>query len=172
MDEEKDFGELMKPEIRQVPSPNFRKYAKKRAVTTVIIHSTATAKLASPLEWLTLPESQVSAHYLIDVDGIVIQLVQENDVAWHAGESEWKGQKNVNGFSIGIELVNANDGIMIYPEAQIEACRQLVAAICLERKIRSDDVVGHKDIAPNRKTDPAGFDLEDFRARLHRDGVA
>ncbi len=78
----------------------------------------------------------------------------------------------MNAFSIGIELVNANDGIMAYPEPQIEACRALVGAICRERKIKCDDVVGHFDVAPGRKTDPAGFPFDDFRARLYKDGVS
>lgn len=162
----------MRPPVQQFASPNFRKWPNKRRVTCVIIHATATSKLASPLEWLTSQESKVSAHYLIDVDGTVLQLVDENNVAWHAGESTWRGASGVNQFSIGIELVNANDEKMPYPEAQIEACRYLVGAICTERGIKSEDVVGHADIAPGRKTDPANFPWDDFRARLYRDGVS
>lgn len=162
----------MRPPVQQFPSPNFRRWPQKREISCIVIHATATAKLASPLEWLTIPESKVSAHYLIDLDGTVLQLVDENNIAWHSGESSWKGKGKVNEFSIGIELVNANDGIMAYPEDQIEACRALVAAICLERKIRSEDVVGHRDIAPGRKTDPVGFPWDDFRGRLYKDGIS
>lgn len=162
----------MRPPVQQFPSPNFRKSTNKRKVSCIVIHATATAKLASPLEWLTIPESKVSAHYLIDLDGTILQLVDENNIAWACGESEWRGQKGVNTFSISIELVNANDGIMPYPEPQIEACRHLVTAICKERNIKSVDVVGHADIAPGRKTDPLGFPWDDFRGRLYLDGVA
>jgi N-acetylmuramoyl-L-alanine amidase len=162
----------MRPPIQQFPSPNFRKWPNKRKVTCVVIHATATAKLSSPLEWLTIPESKVSAHYLIDLDGGVYQLVDENDVAWHGGQSSWKGKDHVNDFSIGIELVNSNDGIMEYPEPQIEACRSLVASICLERNIASDDVIGHLHIAPGRKPDPANFPWDDFKLRLYKDGVS
>jgi N-acetylmuramoyl-L-alanine amidase len=162
----------MRPAVRQYTSPNFRKFPQKRKITCVVIHATATKALASPLEWLTIPASHVSAHYLIDVDGTIIQLVDENNVAWHSGESVWKGKAHVNEFSIGIELVNANDGIMPYADLQVEACRALVAAICRERKIKSEDVVGHRDIAPGRKTDPLGFPFDDFRGRLYKDGIA
>lgn len=161
----------MRPPIQQFPSPNFRKWPQKRKITCVVIHATATKALASPLEWLTIPESKVSAHYLIDLDGTVLQLVDENNIAWHSGASSWKGKDGVNAFSIGIELVNPNDGSS-YPEDQIEALRALVVSICLERKIRSEDVVGHADVAPGRKTDPAGFPWDDFKGRLYKDGVA
>lgn len=162
----------MRPPAIQYVSPNFKRFPNKRKVTCVVIHATQSSKLSSPLEWLTIPESKVSAHYLIDLDGTIYQLVDENNVAWHAGESEWRGQKSVNAFSIGIELVNANDGIMEYPEPQIEACRHLTVAICRERGIKSEDVVGHFQVSPGRKTDPLGFPFDDFRGRLYLDGVA
>jgi len=98
--------------------------------------------------------------------------VDEKNIAWHAGESEWKGQKGVNTFSIGIELVNANDGKMPYPQEQIDACAALVVPICKDNSISIADVVGHCDIAPGRKTDPAGFPWEDFKLKLHDLGLA
>lgn len=170
----------MRPPIQQFPSPNYRKSTNKRKVSLVVIHATRTAKSGSPLEWLTLPSSQKSAHYLIDLDGTVYQLVDENNIAWHAGNSKWKGMETVshagnptvNPCSIGIELVNANDGIMPYPEEQIEACRNLVSAICKERNIKSENVVGHYDVSPGRKSDPLGFPFDDFKGRLYLDGVA
>lgn len=161
----------MRPPIQQYPSPNFRKWPQKRKITCIVIHATATSKLASPLEWLTITESKVSAHYLIDVDGTILQLVDENNIAWHAGESSWRGLKGVNSFSIGIELVNPNDGTE-FPEVQIEATRALTGAICRERSIPSEDVIGHYDIAPGRKTDPVGFPFDDLRGRLYKDGIA
>lgn len=136
-----------------------------------MIHATATSALASPKAWLTDPASKVSAHYLIGRAGELIQMVDDNDTAWHAGESEWGGVKGVNAFSIGIELVNSNDEKMEYPDAQMAVCADLVTAICLERKIKNQNVVGHKDIAPGRKTDPAGFDWIGFRARLASEGI-
>lgn len=154
-----------RPPIVHTPSPNFRR-TPGRQVSCVIIHATATAGLSSPLNWLRAAESKVSAHYLIDVTGLVYQLVHEEDVAWHAGQSLWMGRANVNDFSIGIELVNANDGIMPYPEPQLAACAQLVKAICSEKFIAKENVVGHADIAPGRKNDPLAFPWADFRQRL------
>lgn len=154
--------------IEQVPSPNFRKMASPRKVTCIIIHATATSGIESPKAWLTSVESKVSAHYLIGMDGKIYQLVQENDVAYHAGESEWRGISHVNNFSIGIELVNANDGKMPYPEAQLSECAGLVASICKKRKIGPEDVIGHLNIAPGRKTDPAAFPWDNFRMDVSR----
>ena len=154
------------PNIVPCSSPNRRKVKGKRAITCVVIHATATSGLASPKEWLCDPASEVSAHYLMDVDGTIYQLVDDNDVAWHAGVSEWNGQENVNDFSIGIELVNANDGKMPYPEAQLKSLVGLVAEICEVNNITAKDVVGHLDVAPGRKTDPAAFPWDDFRIDL------
>ena len=159
------------------PSPNFRAVDPGRKVTCVVIHATATAALASPKAWLCNPESKVSAHYLIDVDGAALALVDENDVAWHAGESWWKGLPNVNNFSVGIELVNPNDGQTPYPEPQLAACAALVRAICADHGIGPEDVTGHVNIVagktPEEKaerlklhSDPRGFPWDDFRARL------
>ncbi len=160
----------MRPPFKKASSPNFTR-VKDRKITCVVIHATATSGLASPLEWLSLPASKVSAHYLIDKDGSIYGLVSEKDIAWHAGESYWDGKAHVNSFSIGIELVNPNDGVYPYPEEQIQALVELVVAICKEYGISAKDVVGHCDIALGRKTDPAGLDWEDVRARLAFHGV-
>ena len=154
------------PDIVPCKSPNYRKCKIDRLVTCVVIHATATSGLESPKEWLCDPASQVSAHFLLDVDGTIYQLVDENDIAWHAGVSEWGGKQNVNDFSIGIELVNANDGKMPYPESQLKSLVGLVADICEFHNITASDVVGHLDIAPGRKTDPANFPWSDFRMDL------
>lgn len=160
----------MKPEIKWVSSPNF-KVGKNRSISTVVLHATATSKLASPLEWLTSPLSRVSSHYLIDKDGTIYQLVLERNIAFHAGESFWQGKAHVNNFSVGIELVNPNDGSE-YPQEQVQACLDLCIDICTRYRIPSADVVGHLDVALGRKSDPAGFDFEDFRNRLRAAGIA
>lgn len=147
------------------PSPNYRR-TPGRVISCVVLHATATPGLASPLAWLCDPASKVSAHYLIDRDGTVYQLVHEEDVAWHAGVSSWQGRDNVNAFSVGIELVNANTGFDPYSEPQQAACAQLVRAICAERGIAPYDVVRHADVAPGRKNDPLGLDMDEFRRRL------
>src|SRR4029077_3094609 len=104
------------------------------------------------------PEMSVSAHYTIDRDGTVISHVSEESRAWHAGESRMKdGRANVNDFSIGIELVNRNDGTDPFPEAQLQALRDLMKSIMMRHPIR--DIIPHYACAdpPGRKSDPAGF---------------
>lgn len=154
------------------PSPNYREGGAGRRITCVVVHATATPGLDSPQAWLCDPASQVSAHYLIGQDGTIRHLVHEANVAWHAGASVWKGAPNVNDYSVGLELVNDNTGTMPYPEPQLAATAALVAAICQDHGVRLEDVVGHLDVAPGRKTDPAGFPWADFRARLSAAGIA
>lgn len=159
-----------RPAAIPYPSPNF-KSAPGRQVTCVIIHATAGGLAGSLAEMCdpkpAAPDKRVSAHYCIDRDGTVYKLVHEDDIAWHAGQSFWQGRSGVNAFSIGIELVNMNDGIDPYPEPQLAAAAQLTRAICAERGIPASEVVGHQDIAPGRKHDPGPqFPWAAFRARL------
>lgn len=162
----------MRPESTWCPSPNFKASTKARGISVIVIHATATSGIESPKNWLCDPKSKVSAHYIIGRAGELLHLVQDSNVAYHAGESSWRGREHVNSFSIGIELVNSNDGIMEYPEPQLAVCAALTAALCKEHGVKLGDVVGHKDIAPGRKTDPAGFDWVGFRDRLLDLGVS
>ncbi len=100
--------------------------------------------------------SKVSAHYLVEEDGTVHMLVDEKECAWHAGVSFWRGQRNVNPISIGIEIANPGHewGYRAFPETQMKAVAVLGAAIVQRYKIAPRDVVGHSDIAPSRKEDP------------------
>lgn len=145
-----------RPDSAWTPSPNFHK-GRSKPISCVVIHATATAAVGSPKEWLCDPASKVSAHYLIDRDGSIYHLVHESDIAWHAGQSEWNHEHNVNDFSVGIELVNSNDGVSEYPEPQLASCASLVKAMMLDYNITVNNIVGHRDIAPGRKTDPAAF---------------
>jgi N-acetylmuramoyl-L-alanine amidase len=109
-----------------------------------------------------LTEGPVSSHYLVrDSPVRVYQLVDEGQRAYHAGQSSWQGQTQLNAASIGIEIQNAGDipgpqGIVYhaYPEAQIEAVLALVKDIVARHQIRPDRILGHSDIAPQRKVDP------------------
>ena len=148
-----------------VPSPNFTP-SEHRAITCLVVHATATSGIESPRRWLCDPTAKKSAHYLIGKDGTVLQLVQDKDIAWHAGESEWKGKKWVNHFSIGIELVNLNDGKDPYPLAQLNSCQDLLSELCQDYGVNPIDVIGHKDVAPGRKSDPVGFPFEAVRKNL------
>jgi N-acetylmuramoyl-L-alanine amidase len=140
------------------PSPNFNERPKGIAVDTIVLHATVLNTLHEVVDKFADPESQVSAHYTIDRDGTVVQHVAEDQRAWHAGQSKMKdGRSGVNDFSIGIELVNLNDGIDPYPDVQIQSMRSLVKAIISRHPIRH--IVTHYECAdpPGRKSDPAGF---------------
>ena len=94
-------------EITKFYSPNFDK--KKRLnknITAIIIHYTGMQSVRASILRLTNLRSKVSCHYLIKRNGNVVQMVQDEKVAWHAGKSKWKNFKNLNNTSIGIELVN------------------------------------------------------------------
>ena len=89
---------------REVPSPNWNE--RKLPVTMVVLHYTGMETAQAALDRLCDPAAEVSAHYMIDEDGTVTGLVDEDKRAWHAGESFWRGQTNINARSIGIEISN------------------------------------------------------------------
>lgn len=137
--------------IRKVPSPNFDA----RRANMVILHHTSDSTVDEALATLTDPERKVSTHYLIGRDGEIVQLVEENDRAWHAGKSWWGGNTDINSASIGIEL--DNDGDEPFPDAQIHALLGLLADIRQRHGIPRANVVGHADVAPGRKVDPSAW---------------
>jgi N-acetylmuramoyl-L-alanine amidase len=100
--------------------------------------------------------AEVSSHYLVEEDGRVFRLVPEERRAWHAGVSYWKGRTNLNAVSIGIEIVNPGIewGYRPFPEAQIAAVIALVGDIRGRWTIEDNQIVGHSDVAPERKEDP------------------
>lgn len=118
----------------------------------VILHYTALVDTKTSLDWMTDPEKKVSAHYLICRTGKIYQLVRDEDRAWHAGVSTWKGEENLNHTSLGIEL--DNNGLEPYSEIQIETLLELLQTLCDKHQIIKDNVLGHQDIAPERKIDP------------------
>ncbi|AHV94106.1 N-acetylmuramoyl-L-alanine amidase [Bordetella holmesii] len=130
-------------------------------VRYIVLHYT-TADDAESLRLLS--QTQVSAHYLVSArpDARVYQLVDENRSAWHAGASRWFEQNSLNFTSIGIEIVNAGwqkqaDGTLLYAPylpAQITALSHLLREIAGRHGIRPENIVGHSDIAPQRKLDP------------------
>jgi N-acetylmuramoyl-L-alanine amidase len=108
------------------------------------------------LHWLTVPESEVSCHYLVFEDGRIAQLVAESRRAWHAGASFWKGETDINSGSIGIEIVNSGHpgGLPDFPEVQVEAVIALCRDIVARWRIVPERVLAHSDVAPIRKVDP------------------
>jgi N-acetylmuramoyl-L-alanine amidase len=134
------------------PSPNFGERRGGQRPDLVVIHYTAMASCAEALERLCDPVAEVSAHYLIDTDGTLLSLVEEASRAWHAGAGEWAGRGDVNSRSIGIEL--ANTGSQPFPAPQMRALETLLAGILDRWSLPLQAVIGHSDMAPDRKGDP------------------
>src|SRR5262249_6695143 len=139
-------------------------------IDMLVLHYTGMRTGEAALERLCDPVAKVSSHYLVEEDGTTWRLVPEEKRAWHAGVSFWAGERDINDFSIGIELVNPGHefGYRPFPEAQMQALEALARDIVDRHAIRPHRVVGHSDVAPTRKTDPG--ELFDW-ARLARKGI-
>ncbi len=138
-------------------SPNYSKKSRlKSSIKFVIIHYTGMQSEIESLRRLKDKNSKVSCHYLIGRNGNIIQLVNENKIAWHAGKSKWKGFTNLNKNSIGVELVNKghNYGYEKFSINQIKSLELLCKKIKKKYKISNNNFLGHSDIAPLRKIDP------------------
>ena len=139
-------------QAKHFPSQN---YGVRRGVTApdlIILHYTAMPDACAALERLCSQEHEVSAHYLIACDGNVFQLVSEDQRAWHAGKSFWRGEVDINSRSIGIELDNV--GANPFPISQMQSLIRLCRDIQQRWSIAPQAVLGHSDIAIGRKTDP------------------
>jgi N-acetylmuramoyl-L-alanine amidase len=136
------------------PSPNFD--ARTAPPDMIVLHYTGMQTGEAALARLRDPEAKVSAHYLIEEDGRVFSLVAEERRAWHAGVSFWRGERDINAVSIGIELVNPGHewGYRAFPATQIEALTLLLADIRGRWSMSDGRIVGHSDVAPARKEDP------------------
>jgi N-acetylmuramoyl-L-alanine amidase len=99
---------------------------------------------------------KVSCHYLIDRQGYITRMLEDNQIAWHAGKSKWKNLINLNNNSIGIELVNKGHklGYQKFTEKQISSLIKLCLKLKKKYKIKKSRILGHSDIAPLRKIDP------------------
>lgn len=139
---------------REAPSPNWNE--RELPITMVVLHYTGMRTGDEALERMCDPAAEVSAHYMIEEDGSVIRLVLEEKRAWHAGKGYWRGIKDVNSASIGIELVNPGHewGYRPFTAAQMESLLPLLGRIIRHYDIPRANVVGHSDIAPARKEDP------------------
>ena len=141
----------------QSPSPNFDD--RTLPISLLILHYTGMETGEAALERMCDADAKVSAHYMVEEDGRVFQLVEEEKRAWHAGVSEWNGETNINSNSIGIEIVNgghdhpnADGSLPDFPDVQINAVIALSKDIMTRRGELT--VLGHSDIAPARKIDP------------------
>lgn len=138
------------------PSPSHDARSGTGRADMLLLHYTGMADGQVALERLCAPDSRVSAHYVLFEDGRIVQCVAEARRAWHAGESSWEGESDINSRSIGIEIVNPGHdlGCPDFPAVQIEAVIALCQDIIARHRIRADLVVGHSDVAPHRKRDP------------------
>jgi N-acetylmuramoyl-L-alanine amidase len=145
---------LLHMNIIELPSPNTDE--RPNAVDMLILHYTGMQTAQAAIDRLRDPIARVSSHYVIDEDGTIIRLVQEERRAWHAGISYWRGRRTLNDGSIGIEIVNPGHewGYRPFPEVQLDAVRALCLDILGRHAIPPINVVGHSDVAPDRKQDP------------------
>lgn len=139
-------------------SPNFDE--RTLPITQLVLHYTGMESGEAARDRLCDAEAKVSAHYLVYEDGTIQNLVEEEQRAWHAGVGCWRGIDNVNSASIGIEIVNGGhnfpdeNGLPPFPDAQINAVIALSHGIVERHHIAPWNVIGHSDIAPERKEDP------------------
>jgi len=143
-------------DVIAAPSPNFDDRPLGTPIDILLLHYTGMETGGAAVARLCDPESKVSAHYTVDEDGTVFAHVAEERRAWHAGNSFWAGERNVNARSIGIEIVNPGHefGYRSFPDTQIEAVIELSRDIIKRQRIPAARVLGHSDVAPARKLDP------------------
>lgn len=149
-----------------LPSPNFDE--RTLPVTILVLHYTGMPDGDEAIARLVDPDAKVSAHYVVREDGSALQLVDENDRAWHAGRSRWGNIEDINSASIGIEIVNPGHewGYVPFPKEQMATVVRLVHELVRIYDIAPRNVVGHSDVAPARKMDPGElFDWEELARR-------
>ena len=138
-------------------SPNFdRKKRKFKQIKFIIFHYTGMKNEKVAIKRLTDSKSKVSSHYFIKYNGKVITLVPELYISWHAGISSWQNYKSLNKHSIGIEISNPghNFNYKKFSKKQIHSILKLTKYLIKKYKIKNKFILGHSDIAPNRKKDP------------------
>jgi N-acetyl-anhydromuramoyl-L-alanine amidase len=168
--------------VRYLPSPNCDERPPGAVIELLVVHAISlppgefggpgivelfTNRLdpAAHPYYATIADQKVSAHFLIRRSGELIQFVPCGHRAWHAGASRWRGRERCNDFSVGVELEGTDH--VAFEEAQYEALAALTRS--LQRRYPIIDIVGHSDIAPDRKTDPGPcFDWQRYRASLPR----
>ena len=167
----------MKPDYpgatwRPAAAENYSSRPAGTVIDTVVLHATA-GGLSGTLGWFANPTSGVSAHYIAAKNGQIYQMVEEKAQAQHAGPSQYAGRENFNQFSIGIEIVNLNDGIDPYPPAQMDAIVDLVDYLADKYQIKPAWIVTHAQISQKLtgKTDPRSFPTEEL-VRLVYDPLA
>lgn len=138
------------------PAANFEPRKNGQRPSILLMHYTGMESAERALRWLCTRDSRVSCHYLVDEAGRITQMVSEAMRAWHAGESFWAGETDINSASIGIEIHNRGhgSGYPDFPESQMQAVEALSTDIIARNGIEPRKVLAHSDIAPRRKQDP------------------
>ena len=147
----------MWPKISLNYSPNFNTIKRlKKNIRFIIIHYTGMRSELSALNRLCDIKTKVSAHYFIKKNGSVLNLVPPIYEAWHAGKSRWKDLKSLNKYSIGIEIQNSghDNEYEKFSQKQIISTKKLLRFLINKYKVSLKNVLGHSDIAPDRKKDP------------------
>ena len=147
----------MWPKISQNYSPNFNTSKRnQKNIKFIIIHYTGMKNESLAINRLCNIKSKVSAHYFIKKNGSVLNLVPPLYEAWHAGESSWKGIKSINRHSIGIEIQNSGheNKYENFAQKQIISTKKLLKYLIRKYKVNFNNILGHSDIAPDRKKDP------------------
>src|SRR5437667_5287738 len=138
------------------PSPNHSERQGGAVPEMIVLHYTGMRDNEAAIRQLCTPLAEVSAHYVVQQDGYIVQLVAEARRAWHAGASSWAGETDINSCSIGIEIANPghDHGYPDFPKRQIAAVTALCRGIFTRHQIAADRVLGPSDVAPSRKQDP------------------
>jgi N-acetylmuramoyl-L-alanine amidase len=138
------------------PSPNYQPRGEPARIDMLVLHYTGMKTAGEAIERLCDPAARVSAHYVVEENGLIWRLVPDTRQAFHAGRSCWAGESDLNAVSIGIEIVNPGHewGYRPFPEEQMASVARLCGALLDRFPIPSHRVVGHSDIAPDRKSDP------------------
>ena len=143
--------------ITQNYSPNFSTPKRlKKNIKYIIIHYTGMKNELSALNRLTDSKSKVSAHYFIKKNGKILNLVPDLYEAWHAGKSNWKNIKSLNRMSIGVEIQNSGHENVYekFSNKQMNSVKKLLRFLSKKYGVNYKNILGHSDIAPNRKKDP------------------
>ena len=138
-------------------SPNFNSTKRrKKGIKFIIFHYTGMKKESAAINKLTNVNSEVSSHYLIKKSGEIITLVPDTYIAWHAGKSAWKKYKYLNRNSIGIEITNPGHEFNYrkFSKKQISSLVKLSKYLIKKYNINPKNILGHSDVAPDRKKDP------------------